>query len=649
MVFLDCCKNGRTDFGCEGGPLDSGAGGSLASLPVGGLVSERQAPRLESNLLHVRAETSMAEDSNSANDSVDNSLSERTSRYRQEVEKVVREVGEHPLYELKRSCDLRELEDKIEFIKDIQSICTSKIDSERYLVIGADAKARSFVEIDNLADFDDARVRQQLEKYLQPAPQFEVFVLQSSDGVKFVLFVFPRQRTRRIVAKVSVDHPTEKTQKMLIRKGDLWIKGDSTAKRLAAAEDWDDIYGDAIELETERRTRQRTAHFLERVAAQERLRSTQGIPWVPSSTTDEEFRTLIENICISRDRSRFVILLEALRDDLVEGWHSIDAFGPEDLAAIQSSFTKRVEQVRDHKTNVFLPAMQKLTSAAIYVIKNGGPTELIEMVVQLLEEVYQTTDRLPSLRWLGPRGLLPSTSVEHLSHTIPALETLISLHLIGAYAAKRTRLLYLTPILRTIVREAGREPSRDLTMPLAFWPLSRGWGEPQGLKIRGGRINLCAERVQTDPAFLKLFGAKAAATEALCAYELLLELNSFLAVDSKNTPGSVAFMKKQHPTVTFTFGPDLIAFPLESLSFLSLKLLGAMNRHDQEFLKPVLFDPNLAAFLTADAGATFAKLLRGLDRARDELQMYLRIFSFGTPWPEEISNAINSLGPSEGT
>jgi hypothetical protein len=589
----------------------------------------------------------MAEDSKAANDSLGNSLSERTSRYKKEVEKVVRQVGEHPLYELKRSCALKELEDKIEFIKDVQSICTSKIVSERYLIIGADATARCFVEVDNLADFDEARVRQQLEKYLQPVPQFEVFTLESSDSIKFVLFVFPPQRTRRIVAKVSVDHPSEKTQKMLLRKGDLWIKGDSTAKRLAAAEDWDDIFGDAVELETERRTRQRTAHLLDRVAAQEKLRGTQGLPSVPSSCTDEEFRALIESICISQDRPRFLVLLEGLRDDLVEGWHMIDASGPEDLAAIQSALPERIAQVRDHKTNVFLPAMQKLTSAAIYLIKNSGPAEFMGMVVQLLEEVYSTADRLPNLRSLGPRGLLPSTSPEHVSHTIPALETLVSLHLIGAYATKRSRFEYLTPILRTIVREAGREPARDLYIPMAFWPLVRGWGEPGILQRRGGRISLCAERVKVDPALLKVFGSEAAATEALCGYELLLELNSSLAVDSSIAADSVAFMKKWYANADFRFGPDLIAFPLEGVSSLALKLLDAMKRKDLDFLKPVLFDASLAAFVTKDGGTALLKLLARLDKAREELQWALRTVPFGTNWPKEISNGINTLAPSE--
>ncbi|MGA7294672.1 MAG: hypothetical protein WBW53_16360 [Terriglobales bacterium] len=97
-------------------------------------------------------------------------LSERAARYRKEVERVVREVGEHPLFELKRSCALEDLEDKIENIKDVQSICTSKIESERYLIIGADAKLREFVDVRNLGDFDEAKIRQQMEKYLEPVP-----------------------------------------------------------------------------------------------------------------------------------------------------------------------------------------------------------------------------------------------------------------------------------------------------------------------------------------------------------------------------------------------------------------------------------------------------------------------------------------------
>ena len=51
------------------------------------------------------------------------SLSDRVLGYRLEVEKVVRDVGEHPLYEFKRSCSTQDLTDKIEFVKEHSINC----------------------------------------------------------------------------------------------------------------------------------------------------------------------------------------------------------------------------------------------------------------------------------------------------------------------------------------------------------------------------------------------------------------------------------------------------------------------------------------------------------------------------------------------
>ena len=120
------------------------------------------------------------------------SLSERAAQYRAETEKVVQEVGEHPLYELKRSCSLQQLSEKIEFVKDIQSIATSRIEIEKYLVIGADATRKKFHPVQNLKEFDEASLRQMLERYLTPVPDFEVFSsLIASDGSPFVLIVIP--------------------------------------------------------------------------------------------------------------------------------------------------------------------------------------------------------------------------------------------------------------------------------------------------------------------------------------------------------------------------------------------------------------------------------------------------------------------------
>src|SRR5580704_17833011 len=106
-------------------------------------------------------------------------LAERAREYQEEIEKIVREVGEHPLCEMKRSCSLGNLAEKIEFVKDIQSIATSRIEDEKFLVIGADAANKQFHAVQNLSEFDEAPVRQILDKYLSPIPEFELFQLAS--------------------------------------------------------------------------------------------------------------------------------------------------------------------------------------------------------------------------------------------------------------------------------------------------------------------------------------------------------------------------------------------------------------------------------------------------------------------------------------
>jgi hypothetical protein len=103
------------------------------------------------------------------------SLSERAARYREEIEKIVAQVGEHPLCEMKRACSLQSLAGKIEFVKDIQSIATSRIQHERLLVIGADEASKSLGAVQNQEEFDDAAIRQILEKYLAPGARLRDF------------------------------------------------------------------------------------------------------------------------------------------------------------------------------------------------------------------------------------------------------------------------------------------------------------------------------------------------------------------------------------------------------------------------------------------------------------------------------------------
>jgi hypothetical protein len=577
-------------------------------------------------------------------------LADRVETYRRDVDRVVREVGEHPQYEMKRSCSLSKLAGKIEFVKDIQSIATSKIETEKYLVIGADDKAKAFCPVDNLGEFDEASVRQILDKYLSPVPAFQIFQLQSSEGHPFVLFVLPRQPNRRILAKVTIfaDEAQDAKQKLLLREGDLWTKGSSTGKRLAKAEDWDEIYEEMIEEEAERRARVRTAHTIELAIAREKL-TPYGRALLPSVFTDEEFQALMEDVCSTRDESRFKVLLERLRDDTVEGWHRIGAY--EDLFASQflsnaaASMPDAKQKVQDHIKNVFRPAMRWLTLAAIYTIKNGGPNSFVDLVADLLKEVFETTHKLQVPRAVALAGQKTRTIEEHVSHTVPALESLISLHLTGAYIAKRNRFEYLRSLFRGDVYGTDWQGQNWEKRPMAFWPLdlSIGHGEPDVLRTWGGRLKLCAGRVRADSAYGKLFGSERATIEVLCQYELCLELNSFLAMP-QCSPETGSYVKQAYPDVDFVFRPQLIAFSLLPLHDLVSALFAEIKKNKPILLKVILFEPVLAGQITKSGGdKVFGSFLDSISKAHGQLWLATRHFPPDHGWPPDVEKELKRL------
>lgn len=581
-------------------------------------------------------------------DQAASNLPNRAARYRQEVEKVVREIGEHPLYELKRSCSLKVLKDRVEFVKDIQSIATSRIDIEKLLVIGADAGSKSFVPVQNLNEFDEAALRQLLEKYLNPVPEFELFQLTSSDGYPFVLVVIPKQKHRRILAKVTVEDSADPKPKILIREGDLWTKGSSTGKRLAKPEDWDEIYEETIESEAERRTRQRTAHALDLAIAREKLRPVGGAFTLPSYFTDEEFQALMEDLCSTQNEAKFKVLLERLRDDLIEGWHNIDGYEgtSPSVASTSNSMPLSKERIQEHIKNVFRPAMHWLTLAAVYVAKNSGPIPFLDAVADLLKEVFETSHRLSMLRMLVPYGATVSSVEDHVSHTVPALESLTSLHLIGAYVAKRNRFEYLRSLFRADVYRAAvllpAEQKKKLLM--AFWPLGMGQGEPNELQFRAGRINFCVARVKTDSTYLKLFGSAVAATEALCQYEFCLELNSYMAFPGEGTNESAAYIAKTYPDMSFYFWPSLVAFSLEYIYGLASALFAEVKQSKPQLLKMILFDKALVGFIAKPGGdLAFLRFLEGLAGEQAGLFMEQRRFPPVLFWPKEIDSALKEF------
>jgi hypothetical protein len=565
-------------------------------------------------------------------------LTDRPTLLKAEIEKMVHEVGEQPNCEMKRSCSLTVLAEKIEFVKDIQSIATSRIEAEKYLVVGADDGEHKFYSVLNIKEFDDAPIRQILEKYLAPIPEFQIFRMTSSDGHPFVLFVIPKQKIRRILARETVVDTTGKNSRLLIREGDLWTKGSSTGKRLATPEDWDEIYEDKIEYETELRTRQRVDHALEQALVREKVKSS-GTGFLPSYANDDEFLALMEGLCGAKDLGRFNVLLERLRDDLIESWGIVEPDKDEFGSVSSASLFDVVNKFRDHVQNVFRPALRTLTLAGILTIKNSGPTTFLDSVVDLFEEVFNVSHKLfetlPTIRTQPGQA-----ASEHLSFTVPALESMTAIEIIGAYMAKRNRYEYLRSLFRASGTAQMGHPSRlGEKSLLVFWPLRRNQGEPIEVRNRDGQIEYSASRVEKDPLLHKLFGSTS--KPYFCQYELCIEFNSWMGTGGDDTKASRAYLAKTQPGVSFTYYPSLIGYPLDYIGALALNIYTEIETGKFDLLNRVLFDPSLIAFLkTPGSNLKFARMLAAL--VDDRLQLSLQLFHFppSLDWPKPLHDAM---------
>ena len=283
-------------------------------------------------------------------------LSERLQKCLVEIQTLVRQGVEHPRFEFKRTASIarEDLEDRLDFIKFLQGVANSETSEERYVVIGADSNEKQFYAVENAAEFDLARVLPVLAKYLDPVPNIEVFNnLQMEDGKPLVVFIFDAVQPRPIMVKTEGKKADGKTR---LQVGDIWIKK-GTALQLISRADLDLMYRQRMEEEAEDRARKRFKHFAEISG------SSQFSGPIPTRLPVREllvgpspdFRRFVEELLAANDQARFSMLIELIRESLVEGWikHNIRQPFPQDL---QEYATTLSDFFRDE----FLPSTQAL-------------------------------------------------------------------------------------------------------------------------------------------------------------------------------------------------------------------------------------------------------------------------------------------------
>lgn len=370
-------------------------------------------------------------------------LSERIENHRREVQYLVKQGGEQPQYEFKRTISLRRecLEDRLDFIKLIQAVANADIAGERCIVIGADPKEKKFYPVTNAADFDSANVSKILSTYLDPLPRFQVCNLTTDESDPFVLILLDANQPRPIIV-IKAGH-TEKGHTRL-EVGDAWIKRNTDTVH-ATRGDFDLMYKVKTEEEAEDRARKRLKHLLELTGAPEasRLTATLAPTFALLVGPKDELRKYFGELIATNDLRRFHMLLELAREVLVEGWDQFtgDVFGqPESMKELASN-------LNDFYQTQFIPAFESVVELGLLVIKHNVGREWMSAVIDLLVESFETSRSLTRLPISGGFQTKSST----LSWWKPGFEIYMGVRAIAIHTVTRDRLKFLETILPRIV------------------------------------------------------------------------------------------------------------------------------------------------------------------------------------------------------
>jgi len=575
------------------------------------------------------------------------SLPSRVEQYRREIQRLVGLGAEHPRYEMKRECSIanENMKSKLGFVKLVQGLANAHITEERFIVIGADQKERKFFPVENADEFDPAKLSAILGKYLEPLPNFEAFnALTTNDGLRFVLVVLGASQPRPIVIKADAE---TNGRSVRIRKGEIWIK-ENTGLRPATREDLDVMYRGRIEAEAESRSRARFAVLRDELNA----RLTLGLPAGPRIPTkdmlfgkDEDFRLFVQELVAGRDDSPFLMLVENMRDIVVEGWHKSDAY----TTGSPPNVSEFVATVTDYRKNQFLPTLRRLVEAGLLLIKHDmrrppfgsdsfGPN-WFEAVVNLLVEVFETSHRLERLKLIQPwKDFGQIQTEEELSHWFPALEALISGRTLAIYAIKRGRYEFLPPLLKRFVRPVG--DTRRKLQPFCFWPLHAPLAMP------GGRTEFCWESRVRD-CWGEYFGNRESFLESACQYEFVLELNSFIGVGLGGKQADVEkWLTEFRPGVSFAYQSDLILHDLGAVIAIAEKLYQALERGPDDALiycltvEKTLTDMLLKGGTRDDRVLLLGRYLQHLQQAQADYYLSRPSFPPGVSWGAKLEPLV---------
>jgi hypothetical protein len=495
----------------------------------------------------------MAEDKNVSNQSL---LSERLAGLVAEAQRLVLQGAEHQRHEFKSEASIAKANKakRAQFVKLVQALANAHLNDERFVIIGADQKNKTFVPVTNREEFDPAQVIQVISRYLTPTPSIEVFNSLTTDGgTPFVMVVIAGSQPRPILIQTQLQ---DDAGNLLLREGDCWIK-ETTSTRPASPKDFDTFYEEKIEAEAEARARRRFNHLIE----------SQGIPNIASPATripdtdllyaaDEVFRNYVKQLIASTDARRFGMLIELLRDSLVQDWQDIAA----DLPGYPPHRDEFLAQVETYRKDRYLPAIRCLTECGLLLVKNSGEIEWLAKTVMLFATAVEEARKLTRIK------AVHQIDADFTGINDIAFEAWAGVRFLTTYVVLRQKFEYLTSLIKVHIRPPSAE--NQFFRPLLF-VFSYDIPLPDGQNIRVWE--------KTSDPLRKYFGSREAFLSAACELEFILEFNSWLAMGNAGTSGP-AWIEKHQPKLSMAYHSDLWLYNLATVFPLAEKLLEEFAR-----------------------------------------------------------------------
>jgi hypothetical protein len=559
-------------------------------------------------------------------------LSARLEAYRVEIQNLVKNGVEHPRFEFKREWSIQRenLEDRLDFIKLMQSIANAELAAERCIIIGADPKEKSFYPVTNTAEFDAAAVSDILGKYLDPVPRFEVFNgLLTDDGKLFVLIILDAVQPRPIVVKTEGQRQNGKVR---LRVGEIWIRKD-TGTKIASRADIESIYRLQMEAEIEDRARKRFKHFSELPGAS--AGANLNMPQAPSRALlvgpASELRRFGEELFIGNDVRRFRMLLEIAREALVESWQKLNARGVEKPMTVQ----ERANAIGDLFHDEFLPTLQALVSLGLLIVKYDFEVDWLRAIANTLIEAFDSLRGILILKAVN--GLVQQS--EPLPWWRPAVEIYIGFRTLAIYALMRGKLEFIGALLPQFVTRISIDNRQSLKTPFLFWPFE-GAPIPENLLMDGRSTYYWKERIAAS--WGDYFATYDLFLNGACQLEFLLELNSYFGVNTVGDPKLKQWLESNAHDLSFIYTPDLFSYDLHWTKPVAEACYDRIAESD-DFPKYLAVEP--ALFEIAFKGKTreqrlliYGGFLNHLKAWQGDVMMAFRRFPFMYIWEGRLKD-----------